>query len=223
MTDNLDDFMKLFSASPNDSSNNATGNSVSSNNVSANVASQLNGSQASRPATSEDLQRDDLQHGFVQRDDLQRDFVQRDAAQYLDRFASNDPEDAQFENEHLAEGASDYLKQMPDEQFQQAAHHAWTQVDDVQRQGLAGGLIQALQNRGLDGGALGSLAGLRSADPRRMEADDYVRLANFARTRHPDAMRDIVRQQPWLLKALGSPVVLSVLSIIALRMLQNRS
>ena len=208
MTDNLDDFMKLFSASPNSSSNSATGNNAYSNG-----AAQFNGSQASRPATSEDLQRDDLQH----------EFVQRDAAQYLDRFASNDPEDAQFENEHLTAGASDYLKQMPDEQFQQAAHHAWTQVDDVQRQGLAGGLLQALQNRGLDGGALGSLAGLRSADPRRMEADDYVRLANFARTRHPDAMRDIVRQQPWLLKALGSPVVLSVLSIIALRMLQNRS
>lgn len=184
MTDNIDDFMKLFSGSQNG------------------VA------QASRPSAPNDA--------------TPPEAAQYDAAQYLDRFASNDPEDAQFENDRLTQGASDYLKQMPDEQFQQAARRAWTQVDDVQRQGLAGGLLQALQNRGLDSGALGSLAGLRSADPRRMEADDYVRLANFARTRHPDAMRDVVQQQPWLLKALGSPVVLSVLSVIALRMLQNR-
>lgn len=169
MTDNLDDFMKLFSASP-----------------------------KLRPE------------------------AQREATQYLDRFASNDPQDAQFDNDHLTQGATEYLGAMPEDQFANAARQAYAQADDVQRQGLAGGLMQALKNRGLELGSLGSLLGLRSQDPRRMEADDYVRLANFARTRHPDAMRDIVRQQPWLLKALGNPVVLSVLSAIALRMLQNR-
>lgn len=212
MTDNIDDFMKLFSGPQNV----APQRDASQNTHSSRGGSHNGMAQSALPEA--------LVNGQGQFVDQtpQHQTVQHEAAQYLDRFASNDPEDAQFENEQLTRGASEYLSRMPDAQFQQAAQHAWTQVDDVQRQGLAGALLQALQNRGLEPGVLGSLVGLRSSDPRRMEADDYVRLADFARTRHPDAMRDIVQQQPWLLKALGNPVVLSVLSVIALRMLQNR-
>ncbi len=145
-----------------------------------------------------------------------------DAAQYVDRFASNDPQDAQFDNNHLYQGAADFLGQMPGDQFVGAAMNVFNGADDVQRQGLAGGLLNALQGRGLDLGSVVSMLGLASADPRRMGAGDYARLADFARTQHPDVMQDVVRQQPWFLKALGKPVVTGVLGMVATRMLNGR-
>lgn len=145
-----------------------------------------------------------------------------DMAHYVDRFASNDPQDAQFENSQLYQGAADFLGQMSDEQFLGAAINAFNRADDVQRQGLAGGLLGALRGRGLDLGVAASMLGLNSTDPRRMGADDYARWANFARTQHPAVMQDVVRQQPWFLKALGNPVVASVLGTVAARMLNGR-
>jgi len=147
----------------------------------------------------------------------------QEATHYYDRFASRDPRDADFENEQLYEGTTEYLGQLPDDEFQGAARDAFAQADDDQRQGLAGGLLGALQGRGVDLGMIGGMLGLNTTDPRRMDPDEYARLANYARRQHPDAMREVVREQPWFVKALGNPLVGAVLGMVASRMLRNRT
>ena len=47
-------------------------------------------------------------------------------------------------------------------------------------------------------------------------------LANFARINHPDVMQDHVQSQPWLVKAMGNPVMMGALGVVAAKMLRRR-
>src|SRR4051812_15356956 len=129
------------------------------------------------------------------------------ASQYLDRFASNRPEDQEFDNRTMHEGAAEYLGQMPEGDFHQATQNAFSQAQPEQRQGLLSHLVGALTGRGVNLGPLVGRLGMTSANPQQMGAADYARLANFARTNHPEIMQEHVQSQPWLLKAMGNPVV----------------
>ena len=80
----------------------------------------------------------------------------------------------------------------------------------------------ALAGRGLNLGSLGSQLGLSSTNPQQMGATDYARLANFTRTNHPDVMQDHVQKQPWLVKAMGNPIMMGALGVVASRMLRRR-
>src|SRR5256885_10585057 len=86
------------------------------------------------------------------------------ASQYFDRFASTRPEDREFDNQALHQGATEYLGQLPQDQFHQAAQSAFWQAEPAQRQGLLGGLMGALAGRGLNMGSLGSQLGLSSTN-----------------------------------------------------------
>ena len=55
-----------------------------------------------------------------------------------------------------------------------------------------------------------------------MSPDQYAHLANFARRNHPEAMQEVVREQPWFVKAMGNPVVMGALGMVASRMIRNR-
>jgi hypothetical protein len=63
--------------------------------------------------------------------------------------------------------------------------------------------------------------GLSTADPRQMTSDDYARLANYTRREQPEAMQQVVAEKPWWLKALGHPVVMGTLGMIAAKWLRN--
>ncbi len=43
------------------------------------------------------------------------------ATQYADRFASTRPEDQEFNNQAFHQGATEYLGQLPEDQFHQSA------------------------------------------------------------------------------------------------------
>ncbi len=145
----------------------------------------------------------------------------QDASQYFDRFASQHPDDSQFDSSTMHQGASEYLGKLPDDQFQQAATNAYTQASPTQQQGLVGSLLGGLQNKGVGLGSLAGMLGLGSTNPQQMSADDYARVANYARTQHPDVMQQTVAQQPWFVKAMGNPIVMGALGMIASRMMRN--
>ena len=65
------------------------------------------------------------------------------------------------------------------------------------------------------------MLGLGSTNPQQMSADDYARVANYARTQHPDVMQQAVAQQPWFMKALGHPIMMGALALIASKMIGN--
>jgi hypothetical protein len=148
----------------------------------------------------------------------------REAAQYHDRFVSTAHDDRDFEAQAYHEGATEYLGKLPDDQFRSAARQAVSQAPDEERQGLLGSLMSALGGAG-GGGGIASVArmlGLGSTDPRTMSEEDGARLMDYARKEHPEALRQTVQEKPWLMKALGNPVVMGALTMAAAKLLSNQ-
>ena len=145
----------------------------------------------------------------------------QDAAHFYDRFASEHPDDSSFDSNHLHQGAAEYLGKLPDDQFEQAAQSAYSQATPTQQQGLLGSLLGGLQGKGVGLGSLAGMLGLGSTNPQQMSADDYARVANYTRSQHPDVMQQTVAQQPWFVKAMGNPIVMGALGMIASRMMRN--
>ncbi|HUR45968.1 MAG TPA: hypothetical protein VMZ27_08860 [Candidatus Saccharimonadales bacterium] len=147
----------------------------------------------------------------------------QEASHYADRFASTHERDSEFDNQAYHSGATEYLGTLPDDQFHGAARNAYAQTPAPQRAGLIGSLLGSLQGKGLHPAGLASSLGLGSADPQQMNADDYARLANYTRREHPDAMQQTIQQQPALLKAMGNPILMGALGMVASKMMRNRS
>ena len=145
----------------------------------------------------------------------------REAEQYYDRFASTHPEDREFDTDTMSQGTTEYLGQLPDDQFEQAAHQAYAQAPPTQQQGLLSRLFGALQGQGVDLGGLQHQLGLPSLDPQQMGPDAYARVANYARRQHPEVLEEQVREQPWFVKAMGNPIVMGALGMIASKMLRR--
>src|SRR5436189_6236833 len=104
-----------------------------------------------------------------------------DAAQYHDRFVSNQPGDRDFDNSTYHQAATQYLGKLPDNQFHQAAQNAVSQMPQQQRTGLLNTLMGALGGGG-GGGGIGNLAGmlgLGSTDPNQMSDSDAAKLMNY--------------------------------------------
>jgi hypothetical protein len=159
---------------------------------------------------------------FIQRFGGNQTMDDREASQYYDRFVSTDERDRDFDNNSLYQGASQYLGQLPDDQFEQAAQNAYSHAGHQQRQGFVDGLWKALLNNGVDPSSIGNRIGVNASSPYDMRPDDYARLANYARREHPQAMQQAVREQPGILKALGNPFVMGALAFAASRLMKNR-
>lgn len=159
---------------------------------------------------------------FIKRFGGQQTMDDREASQFLDRFASNDPNDRDFDNDEMSHGASEYLGKLPEPEFQQAAQNAYLSAAPEQRQGLVGSLLRALQGRGVNPASLGGLFGQGGTLPDRMDPQQYAQLAAYTRQRHPDAMQQVVREQPWMVKAMGNPILMGALGMVASRMIKKR-
>ena len=145
----------------------------------------------------------------------------QDVSDAHDRFVSNHPDDSAFDSSAYHQGAAQYLGQLPDDQFQQAAANAFQQAAPDQRQSLLGGLLNGLGGAG----ALGSLAGmlgLGSSNPSQMSPQDYGKVMNYARRERPEVVQQTVQQQPWFMKAMGNPFVMGALTMLATKMLRDR-
>lgn len=162
-----------------------------------------------------------------------------DASRLHDRFVSTHPDDAHFDNGAYHQAATEYLGQLPDDQFHDAARNAVAQAPPQERAGLLGGLLSALGSRAgtpgaspatagtpADAGGLAGLAsmlGLGSTDPSKMSQDDAARVMNYARKDHPEIMQQTVQEKPWFVKAMGNPVVMGALALAAAKLMSNRS
>jgi hypothetical protein len=149
------------------------------------------------------------------------------AAQYHDRFVSTHPNDRNFDNNTYHQAATQYLGKLPDDQFQDAARNAVIQASPHERADLLGALMGALGGARAPGGGQGglgdiaSMLGLGTTDPNRMSEDDAAKLMNYARKEQPQALQQTVAQKPWLVKAMGNPVVMGALAIAAAKLLSG--
>ncbi|MEP6686428.1 MAG: hypothetical protein ABJB22_06585 [Verrucomicrobiota bacterium] len=147
------------------------------------------------------------------------------AAQYHDRFVSSHADDRDFDNNTYHQAATQYLGKLPDDQFHDAAKNAVAQAPPQERAGLLGTLMGALGGAGGGEGGVGGIAkmlGLGSTDPNQMSADDAAKVMNYARKEQPDALRQTVAEKPWLLKAMGNPIVIGALTMAAAKLLSSQ-
>ena len=158
---------------------------------------------------------------FIQRFGNSETMDDREAAHIMDRFSSSHPDDKDFDVHSLSSGTTEYLGKLPPQQFQEAAQSVYASAPPSQQQGLAASLLRALQGRGINTGFLGSLLGQPSV-PQQLSPNQYAQLADYARQQHPEAMQEVVRDQPWFVKALGHPVMMGSLAMVASKMLHNR-
>ncbi|MBV9673046.1 MAG: hypothetical protein JO076_09525 [Verrucomicrobia bacterium] len=147
-----------------------------------------------------------------------------EAQQYHDRFVSNNPEDSHFDSQTYHQSATEYLGKLPDDQFHQAARNAYDQAPPDQRTGLLGGLLAGLAGSAGSTGIAGlaSKLGLGSTNPSQMNADDATRLMNYARQQNPEVLNQTVQNQPWLLKAMGNPIVMGALAMAATKLFNRQ-
>ena len=163
------------------------------------------------------------------------DFMQRfggsgtmdetEAAQYHDRFISNEPNDRDFDNNTYHQAATQYLGKLPEDQFHHAAQNAVRQMPKQERAGLLSTLMGALGGSGGGGSGLGGLAntlGLGSTDPNQMSSADAARLMNYARKEQPQALQQAVAEKPWFVKAMGNPIVMGALTMAAAKLLSGQ-
>ena len=144
------------------------------------------------------------------------------AAQYHDRFVSTHPDDRNFDNNTYHQAATQYLGKLPDEQFHDVARNAVTQAPPQERSDLLGTLVSAIGGGQGGLGNIASMLGLGSTDPNRMSADDAAKLMNYARKEQPAALQQTVAQKPWLVKAMGNPVVIGALTMAAAKLLSGQ-
>ena len=90
-----------------------------------------------------------------------------------------------------------------------------------QAAGVVEQLIGGVTRPGVDLGGLQNQLGLPSLSPSQMGPDEYTRVANYARRQHPDVMEEQVRSQPWFVKAMGNPIVMGALGVIASKLLRR--
>jgi hypothetical protein len=145
----------------------------------------------------------------------------QEAAQLLSRFASNHPADQAFDSTTMHQGATEYLGQLPPAQFQQASQTAYAQANPAQQQSLLTTLLSGLEGQGVGLGSLAGMLGLGSTNPQQMTANDFTRMADYVRTQHPAIMQQAVAQHPWLMQAMGNPIVTGALGLIAAKMVSN--
>jgi hypothetical protein len=159
---------------------------------------------------------------FMQRFGGGETMDEREAVQYHDRFVSTHQDDRSFDNDTYHQAATQYLGKLPDDQFRDAARNAVTQAPSQERSDLLGTLMSAIAGGRAGQSGLGNIAsmlGLGSTDPSRMSDDDAAKLMNYARREHPDALQQTVAQKPWLVKAMGNPVVMGALAVAAAKLL----
>lgn len=149
----------------------------------------------------------------------------RDAAQFHERFVSQHQDDQDFDNATYHQSATEYLGRLDSNQFQNAAKSAYQQAPAAEREGLAGGLLNALGMGGAAGAVgtgLAGVLGLKSNDPKQMSGEDYARLMEYARREKPEVIKQTVKEKPWFLKAMGSPIVMGALTLAAAKLLQRQ-
>jgi len=129
----------------------------------------------------------------------------------FDDFAQRSSHD---ERRHLF-GHALHPDKIPTSQMEPELQKAIAQIKPNERNDVARAFFKHLKQRGLDERHLEQQLGLSTHNPNHMSADDVSKLAAFAYHSHPDIFRDVLAEQPAIVKFLSNPVVGAALGAIA--------
>jgi hypothetical protein len=99
---------------------------------------------------------------------------------------------------------------------------AISQIKPNERDDVAQSFFKHLKERGLDEKHLEQQLSLSTHNPRHMTADDVSKLASFTYHNHPDVFREVLAQQPGIIKFLSNPIVAGIVGIAAAKWLGSR-
>lgn len=111
---------------------------------------------------------------------------------------------------------------IPPSQLEPELRKAIEQIKPNERDDVAREMFKQLSKRGLSDRQLEQQLGLSSHNPNRMSTDDVTKLATFTYHSHPDIFRDVLADQPGILKFLSNPLVVAVLGVVAAKWLGGR-
>lgn len=116
-------------------------------------------------------------------------------------------------------GRSLHHDNIPANQMEPELQKAIAQIKPNERDDVARSFFKHFKQRGLDDRHLEQQLGLSTHVPGRMSADDVSKLASFAYHNHPDIFREVLAEQPGIIKFLSNPVVAAVLGVAAAKWL----
>lgn len=112
-------------------------------------------------------------------------------------------------------GRSLHHDSIPPSQMEPELQKAIAQIKPNERDDVSRAFFKHLKQRGLDEKHLEKQLGLSTHNPNHMTADDVSKLASFTYHNHPDMFREVVAEQPTMLKFLSNPVIGAVLGAVA--------
>ncbi len=136
----------------------------------------------------------------------------------FDDFAQRSSHD---ERRHLF-GKSFHPDKIPTTQMEPELQKAIAQIKPNERNDVARAFFKHLKQRGLDERHLEQQLGLSTHNPNHMSADDVSKLAGFAYHSHPDIFRDVLAEQPAIVKFLSNPLVGAALGAITAKWFGGR-
>jgi hypothetical protein len=119
-------------------------------------------------------------------------------------------------------GGSLHPDHIPTSQMEPELQKAIAQIKPNERDDVAHAFFKHFKQRGLDDRHLEQQLSLSTHVPGRMSADDVSKLASFAYHNHPDIFREVLAEQPGILKFLSNPLVGAVLGLAAAKWLGGR-
>ncbi len=119
-------------------------------------------------------------------------------------------------------GRSFHPDRIPTEQMEPELQHAIAQIKPNERDDVARAFCNQLKKRGLSDRDLERQLGLSTHHSNRMSADDVSKLAAFTYHSHPDIFRDVLAEQPAIVKFLSNPLVGAAMGAIAAKWLHGR-
>ncbi|MDB9349420.1 hypothetical protein [Nodularia spumigena] len=119
-------------------------------------------------------------------------------------------------------GKSVSPERIPASQMEPELQKAIAQIKPNERDDVARAFFKELKSRGLDEKHLEQQLNLSTRNPNRMSADDVSKIASFAYHNHPDIFRDVLAEQPAIMKFLSNPIVAGLIGIAAAKWLGSR-
>lgn len=113
-------------------------------------------------------------------------------------------------------------ERIPPSQIEPELQKAISQIKPNERDDVARAFFKQLKERGLDEKRLEQQLNLSTHHPNRMTADDVSRLASFTYHNHPDVFREVLAEQPGIIKFLSNPIVAGIIGIAAAKWLGSR-
>ncbi|MDM9385452.1 MULTISPECIES: hypothetical protein [unclassified Chlorogloeopsis] len=113
-------------------------------------------------------------------------------------------------------------ERIPPSQMEPELQKAIANIKPNERDDVARSFFKHFKQRGLDDRHLEQQLGLSTHNPNRMNADDVSKLASFAYHNHPDVFREVLAEQPAIMKFLSNPIVGAILGLAAAKWLGGR-